>query len=256
MLLAKTNATTAHPLPSFKPRCSRRVVIAASRRPASSSFFDDPFSLASSLFDDLDREVANLGSRVASEAAELPPAPVRSSALRSSRESEQATERLLPGGRGFARTRSASGRTPTSSWSASESVVVWGVEPPRYGSAAAPAYTPPGLLSLAGGAALLLYAAVAARFARATLEGETKYKKVSRWRLALLWPLLAAFAPEFRGELQGALALKRKEGEEEENDLETKEEAEVSGGGVSSFSSPNGQEKEDAAAVASSSVDR
>ena len=110
----------------------------------------------------------------------------------------------------------------------------------------------------------MLYVAVAARFARATLEGGTKYKRVSRWRLALLWPLLAAFSPEFREELKGALApLQRErkdEREEEKNASETKEEAGGSIGGgngaLFSFSPPKkGQEKKSTAATATSSFD-
>ena len=244
----------------LKPR-STRFVVASARRRASSFFDDDPFfSSASSLFDDLDREVADLGSRIASEA--LPPAPVRrSSSLGSSsrssreRESEQQQQQqttLLPGGKGFARTRSSSGRTASSSWSSSESVVVWGVEPPSSTSTAAPAqqqpsfffHSPPGQLA---GAALLLYAAVAARFARATRDGETKYKTVSRWKLALLWPVLAALSPEFKQELKDALKLERgrKRAGEEENASKAKE-AGGSGGGVALFPSPEGQRKEGA----------
>ena len=242
MLLLKANAK-ALPL-RFSPRSSSRFVAASARR-AGSFFDDDPF-FSSPLCDDLDREVADLTSRIASSEA-LPPAPVRSSWSSSAREREseqqqqQTTERPLPGGKGFARTRSSSGRTANSSWSSSESVVVWGVEPPRYTATPAAAPSPSFFFSPVGqlaGLAVLLYAAVAARFAQATREGATKYKTVSRWRLALLWPALAAFSPEFKEELKEALKLEKgRRKSVEEKDLKAKEAKEGSisdggGGGV------------------------
>ena len=231
---ADRRASRQQPPLTHEPSFSRGVV-ASARRP-SSLFDDDPFfpSSPSSLFDALDREVADLSSRAA--ASELPPAPLRSAGSR------RETEQLLPGGKGFARTRSSSGRNSNSSWSSSETVVVWGVEPPtRYSSAPVPrSLAPLNLLALAGGAALVLYAAVAARFARATLEGETKYQKVSRWKLAVMWPLLAALSPEFRAELRGAIALERKEGEENVRESE--------GRGVASFSFSPPEEKENTTA--------
>lgn len=201
MILARTSAT-ARPLRGNRAACKPRSPVAASARRTSSLFDDvDPFfSSTSSLFDELDREVADLNSRIASE---LPPAPVRSPSLSSranaNEEGTTTTERLLPGGKGFARTRSSSGRNADASWSRSESLVVWGVEPPSYSGAAPvsssrPYFSP--LATLLGGASLMLYAAVAARFARATSEGATSYKTQSRWKLAFLWPLLAAFSPE------------------------------------------------------------
>lgn len=217
-------------------------VVATSARRQPSFFDDDPFfSSASSLFDELDREVADLGSRIASSSEALPPAPVR----RREGESEQQTTTLLPGGKGYARTRSSSGRTATSSWSSSESVVVWGVEPPT--TAAAPTqqqtpsfffYSPLGQLA---GAALLLYAAVAARFARRTLDGETKYKTAARWRLAALWPALAALSPGFRQELREALALEKRGTRKGAAEEEEKAKKEAGGSGVALFASPEGE---------------
>ena len=199
-----------------------------------SSLFDDldPFSA----LEELDRDVAALNSQIASEL--LPPAPVRSSARKST--NTRTEGRLLPGGKGFARTRSSSGRSANSEWSSSESVVVWGVEPPRYTdspppSAAASPFSD-SLTALAG-TALLLYAAVALRLARATSAGETKFKRQARWRLAWLWPLLAWSSPEFRSELEGVLVAgrerrRREKGKGEEEEMKEKAE-EVSGDGTS-----------------------
>lgn len=245
MRVAKIGAK-ALPL-RLKP--TRIVTTSARRQP---SFFDDDpfFSSASSLFDDLDREVADLGARIASSSEALPPAPVRRREGESEQEQQKTT--LLPGGKGYARTRSSSGRTATSSWSSSESVVVWGVEPP---TTAAPTqhqqqsfllYSPLGQLA---GAALLLYAAVAARFARRTLDGETKYKTAARWRLAALWPALAALSPEFRQELKEALALEkrgRRKGAAAEEEAKKEAGGSSGGSGVALFSSPEGQRREGA----------
>lgn len=221
MLLARTGTLALPPPLSSKQRASS--IVASARRSASSSFFDDdPFS-----FSNLDREVADLKARVE---AELPPAPVRSF----SSEREQATsERILPGGKGFARTRSSSGRTANSSWSSSESVVVWGVEPPRYSSPAPAPNTTPifffSPLDKVGAVALLLYLAVAARFSRATLEGRTKYKTASRWKLGLLWPVLALFSPEFKEELGEALSLEKEKEKEKQLQQQQEEVAEGEG---------------------------
>jgi hypothetical protein len=211
---------------------TRRQRCPAAARARRSIFDDDPFLSSStrSLFDELDREVADLNSRIASE---LPPAPVRSPSsspsVRATANDEATTttttDRLMPGGKGYARTRSSSGRSGNAAWSSSESVVGWGVEPPRYSAPASSSSTPFYFSPFATllGASLLLYAAVAARFARAASEGATSYKRQSRWKLALLWPLLAAFSPEFKEELGDAVLLKRKKKkkkEEEEEEVE------------------------------------
>lgn len=218
MLRAHSRAAEPLLLGNRAATSTRRQRCPAAARARRSIFDDDPFlSSTRSLFDELDREVADLNSRIASE---LPPAPVRSSSsspfVRANANDEATTttttDRLMPGGKGYARTRSSSGRSGNASWSSSESVVVWGVEPPRYSapvsSSSTPFYFSP--FSTLLGASLLLYAAVAARFARAASEGATSYKRQSRWKLALLWPLLAAFSPEFKEELGDAVLLKRK----------------------------------------------
>ena len=190
------------------------------------SLFDDGggFDAFDSLFDSLERgiERAESLSDFASSRSRSTLAPRTRRRGGETREGAEEKEIQLPGGKGFARTRSSSGRTASSSWSSYESTVVWGVDPRVSVASTRPAAAAPSSSPLAAlaTAALLAYAAVAAKFARATSEGETRYSKKSRWRLALLWPLLAVASPGFREELGGAVLPKKRKRKNEKGGSE------------------------------------